>query len=183
MSPADWGAAADRTAHRLARASLAIEARLRAPSGILARRPTESGAWSALETAEHAALVNHHLLLLVEKIAERARKKRSEGVAPPAEVSPIDDLEKLSARSFAWESPEHMLPAGLATAPEIARALAGQRRRCLALLREMRDGTGALHAISMSVVGSKLDLYQYAALIALHMERHVRQMDRAMGAG
>ena len=75
-----------------------------------------------------------------------------------------------------------MVPGGHATAREIAGSLREQRRRCLALLTRMRDGEGALHAISMSVVGAKLDLYQYLALVALHLERHGEQIDRALGS-
>jgi hypothetical protein len=34
----------------------------------------------------------------------------------------------------------------------------------------------------MSVVGARLDLYQYLRLVELHLQRHLRQMER-IGAG
>lgn len=182
MNASAWRRETGALARRLSRAFLEIEGRLAAGGGALARTPGR-GAWSALEIAEHVALTNHHLLLLVGKIAARARAKIARGEEPPGEPSRLDHLERLAARDFAWTSPEHMLPAGQATPREIAGALREQRRRSLALLAAMRDGQGALHTISMSVVGERLDLYQYLALIALHMERHADQMDRALSGG
>jgi hypothetical protein len=164
-------------ARRLSSAFNGIEVRLRAPADVLALSPGP-GSWSPIEVAEHVALANHHLILLVEKIAARAQARARRGERPPLEPSRFDLLERLASREFAWQSPPHMVPSGVATAREIAACLRGQRRRCLALLAGVRDGEGALHTISMSVVGGRLDLYQYLALVALHMERHARQMDR-----
>ena len=77
-----------------------------------------------------------------------------------------------------WETPDHMRPTGSLTTPETVALLSAQRRRALGLLARARDGAGALHAISMSVAGARLDLYQLLAFVALHMERHAWQMDR-----
>ena len=180
MSTAAWRAETRRLARRLSLAFRRIEARLRAPDAALRRAPAP-GSWSALEVAEHAALMNHHVLLLVGKIAARCEARLASGERPPEEPSRLDALEMLAERGFRWESPEHMVPGGHATAREIAGSLREQRRRCLTLLTRMRDGEGALHAVSMSVVGGKLDLYQYLALVALHLERHGEQIDRALG--
>lgn len=182
MSASAWRRETGALARRLSRAFGEIQRRLR-DGGDALERPPGPRAWSALEIAEHVALTNHHLLLLVRKIAARARAKIARGEEPPSEPSRLDHLEGLAARDFAWTSPEHMLPAGQATPREIAGTLLEQRRRSLALLASMRDGEGSLHAISMSVVGERLDLYQYLALIALHMERHADQMDRAISGG
>lgn len=181
MSAPAWRAETGRLGGRLASAFRGIEERLEASEETLRRSPGP-GKWSAIEVAEHAALMNHHVLLLVEKIAARCRERLARGERPPKEPSPSDLLEKLAAPSFRWESPEHMVPGGHATAREIAVSLCEQRRRCLALLARMPDGEGALHSISMSVVGQKLDLYQYLTLVALHLERHGAQIDRALGS-
>jgi hypothetical protein len=177
-----WGEFVAGLALRLANTFAEVEAQMSAPREDLERPPGHAG-WSALEAAEHVALANHHLLLLAEKIAARSRARLARGERPPEEPSRLDSLEKLASRAFAWESPEHMLPAGGATPREIAACLREQRRRCLALLARMPGGEGALHRISMSVVGARLDLYQYLGLIALHMERHARQMARALDPG
>ncbi|MFN0008387.1 MAG: DinB family protein [Planctomycetota bacterium] len=179
MTDPRWRAGTRRLARRLAGGFRRIEERLGAPEEALRRSPGP-GSWSAIEVAEHAALMNHHVLLLVEKIAARCEERLARGEHPPEEPSRFEVLEKLAAREFHWESPEHMVPGGHATAREIAASLREQRRRCLALLARMSDGEGALHSISMSVVGEKLDLYQYLTLVALHLERHGAQIDRAL---
>jgi hypothetical protein len=169
-----------RLARRLDAAFRRIEERLKFPKEALARTPA-SGAWSAIEVAEHVSLMNHHVLILLEKIAARCEARLALGERPPAEPARADRLEELAERGFRWESPEHMVPRGHATAREIAASLREQRRSCLGLLARMPDGEGSLHSISMSVVGQKLDLYQYLTLVALHLERHGAQIDRALG--
>jgi hypothetical protein len=44
----------------------------------------------------------------------------------------------------------------------------------------MPGGQGSLHRIRMSVVGDddRLDLYQFLAVLALHLERHAAQARR-----
>ena len=180
MSREVWRAETGRLARRLSSAFRRVEERLESDGASLRRAPP-GGGWSALEVAEHAALMNHHVLLLLDKIAARCAEKAARGERPPPDPSPLADLEKLAGREFRWESPGHMVPGGHATPREIAGTLRRQRRRCLALLARMREGEGALHAISMSVVGGKLDLYRYLALVALHLERHAAQIDRALG--
>ena len=180
MSAETWRGGTGHLAVRLVRAFGCIESLLARPAWDLERRPA-AGGWSAAEVAEHVALTNHHLLLLVEKIADRARTRAERGELPTEAVSPTGDLARIAERGFRWESPEHMVPRGSATPRELARTLRGQRRRCLAPLLAMREGEGALHAISMSVVGAKLDLYQFLTVIALHLERHAAQMERALG--
>ena len=171
--PESWPDACARLASRLARAFEGIDRRLR-------RRPpaARGEGWSAEEIAEHVVLANHFLLLLAGKIAAKGVARRDRGIPLPREASGFEHLERLAARDFAWETPEHMRPTRSVTASETAAILSEQRRRALRLLARTRDGAGALHSISMSVAGARLDLYQLLAFVALHMERHARQMDR-----
>ena len=182
MSSHAWRVETGGLARRLTAAFRRIEDRLGATEEELRRSPAP-GSWSAIEIAEHAALMNHHVLILLGKIAARCEARLARGDRPPEEPSRFDSLARLAEREFRWESPEHMVPGGHATAREIAAILRDQRRRCIGLLARMRDGEGALHAIAMSVVGEKLDLYQYLTLVALHLERHGEQIDRALRPG
>ena len=164
-------------ARRLGEAFGEVLALLDGPAPALARRPAPE-AWSALEVAEHVALANHHLLLLAEKLARRDGRGDA---ARPAE--PVD-LERLAARGFRWESPAHMRPRAAATAGEIAATLRLQRRRCLLLLAGTRRARGG-HGLSFSVAGpgARLDLAGWLTLVALHLERHARQMRRSLAPG
>ena len=45
----------------------------------------------------------------------------------------------------------------------------------------MPDGQGSLHSIRMSVIDARLDMYGWLGLIAVHGERHLRQLERVAG--
>lgn len=163
----------------------ALRARLRAAFAGLARaidgdevalacRPRPD-AWSPLEVAEHVALADRYLLLLAQKVARRALARAARGERPPALPSRLDQIERIAARDFRWPAPAHMLPEGRAGAAGLREQLARDLAACEALLDAAPRGEGALYALTMSVVGGKLDLYQFLAVIALHAERHARQ--------
>lgn len=175
-----WPEHTSALAERLARSLGAVLAWLDEDAPLLDHRPAPS-AWNAREVCEHVALTNRFLLILVEKIAQRSRVRFERGDVPPAAPSPVAHLTELATRDFRWSHPEHMTPRGEhdtgAVRAELERQLAAAR----ALLAELPSGEGALHRIRMSVVGGeddRLDLYQFLAIVALHAERHVRQMER-----
>ncbi len=135
--------------------------------------------WNGREILEHVALANHYLLILVEKIRDRARAKLRRGEPWPRGAT---DLERVAAAvPGPWAHPDHMTPTGDAAPAESARRLEEQLARCLACLDEMPDGQGTLHRIRMSRVDARLDLYEYLELVARHAERHVAQIERVAG--
>jgi len=135
-------------------------------------------AWSIREVLEHVTLTDRYLLILVDKIAARCRKRRGSDASPGAPTASASDLQRIAGREFAWTHPEHMTPTGRVERAELASRLDGDRARCLGLLDEFADGAGALHSIRMSVVDARLDLYGFLQVIDLHARRHVRQMER-----
>ena len=134
-------------------------------------------AWSVREILEHVTLTNHYLLILVDKLSQRCRKRLARGDQPPTKASDVTALERISQREFAWPHPEHMTPSGTLAPEDLDRQLCADRDRCLALLDEFPGGGGALHTIRMSVVDARLDLYQFLAVIDLHARRHLRQLE------
>lgn len=159
----------------------ALDARLEVtPEAWRARPAPES--WSVAEVLEHVTLTQRFLLVLVEKLRDRAVKRLARGLdwpdAPPEEAF----LERLAGRAMAWSHPEHMGPTGGVERDELCARLAEQRARCLAPLAELPSGEGTLHRIRMSVVDRRLDLYQYLRVVELHAARHVDQIDRAAEA-
>lgn len=135
-------------------------------------------AWSAREILEHVTLTDHFLLILVDKLSQRCRKRLARGDEVPTQSASTVDLEHIARREFTWPHPEHMTPTGTLGPAELDRQLCADRDRCLALLDEFPTGGGALHTIRMSVVDARLDLYQFLAVIDLHARRHVRQLER-----
>jgi len=158
-----------------------LERWIELPEPLGSARPARE-AWSPQEIVEHVVLMQRFVLLLTDKIAARARRRLAAGARPPAQPSDFSILEELAAPTFRWSHPVHMGPTGGVAREDLLRELTSQRERCLAYLGRMPHGEGALHTIRMSVVGRRLDLYQYLALIELHLARHLAQLERTRAA-
>lgn len=139
--------------------------------------------WTAAEIFEHVSLTNHFLLLLISKHTEKAIKRaQTEQIA--SRESDLTIFEKFAdSSSFSWSRPDHMAPTGTKTKDEIINKLLEQNQKCAALLNDLQGGKGSLAAITMSVQNlGKLDLYQWLYFIALHMQRHITQIDKLRAA-
>ena len=159
----------------------ALQRWLELPEPAWSARPAPDS-WSPREIVEHVALMHRYVLLLAQKIAGRGLQRAAQGAPLPVEPSPTRTLEQLAQPSFRWTHPEHMAPCGSRERGELRRELEEQRALCLALLERAPRGEGALHSARMSVVGERLDLYQFLALVDLHLERHLAQLERALAA-
>ena len=182
MSAASWRAATDELAARLSVAFAEALRWLDADEGVWGarERPRERPpSWSVGEVLEHLVLTHRHLLILCDKLAAKSANRRAEGRRPPDEPPSHAELERLASAGVDWPAPEHMLPAGRATRSEVRAGLERDRARCLALLRSHPEGEGALHTISFSPAGQRLDLYGFLAVIELHLRRHLAQLERA----
>lgn len=148
-------------------------------------RPAEGG-WSVDEVLEHVALANRYLLRSIGKAARTAQARSSAqgnelGPARYGERWPL--IEATGERSFAWAHPAHMTPSGSADASRVRSELAEQRAELGQLLARLPEGAGALCTRSLDVgrVG-RADVYEYAYFVAVHAQRHVRQIARARRA-
>jgi hypothetical protein len=143
-----------------------------------------SGGWSVNEVLEHVMLTSHFLLILIEKGTVKALQK-SNGQAG-ADVVPANyslsnpALQEIAdPKAFPWQRPEHHQPTGQRSIHEVRREIRNQLDRCLITLDLLPNGEGLLHHTTMSVNGlGKLDVYQYVYFLALHAQRHLRQMEK-----
>lgn len=145
-------------------------------------RQRSSSRWCPAEILEHVMLTNHYLLILIEKGSSKALKLAGEiDLAHEVKQYQFDSgaLEAIGEPgSFAWERPEHMEPTGSRPLAEVREALRNQLYRCLCQLDMLCKGQGIAYRISMSVNGlGKLDIYQYIYFLALHVKRHLRQLE------
>jgi hypothetical protein len=161
----------------LERGFAALEGWLATPEPLWSSAPAP-GAWSVREVLEHLALMQRFVLLLVDKVGERALRRRAEGAALPARLDPLVELDELARRGRRWPHPEHMSPTARAARQDLARELGEQRKRCRQWLERLPHGEGALHSLRMSVVGRRLDLYGWLRLVERHLWRHLRQLER-----
>ena len=142
-----------------------------------------SGGWSINEVLEHVMLTSHFLLIIIEKGTIKALQKSNgltEGELVPANYSLGSAAlhEIADPNSFPWQRPEHHQPTGQQPIHEVRREVRNQLDRCLITLDMLPYGEGTLHHMAMSVNGlGKLDVYQYVYFLALHAQRHLRQME------
>ena len=143
-----------------------------------------SGGWSVNEVLEHVMLTNHFLLIIIMKGREKALKKRetlsgSEIVPENYSLSNSALLEIAQPNAFVWQRPEHHLPSGQKPLYKIRHEIRDQLDECLITLELLPNGEGVLHQTTMSVNNlGKLDVYQYVYFLALHAQRHIKQMDK-----
>jgi len=176
---ARWDTFVQALGRRLARVFLELDALLDLDAEVLEFRPA-AGAWTAREVAEHVALCDRFLLILVSKIAAKSANRAATRRAPLPSPPQLELLEPLGASGFHWPHPDHMTPTGALPVPAVREQLAADLAACRTVLAELPNGEGSLHRIRMSAVpgDDRLDLYQFLAIIAVHAERHVRQMRR-----
>ena len=143
-----------------------------------------SGGWSVSEVLEHVMLTNRFLLILIEKGTIKALKKcelsaGSFTIPEDYVLANTTLLEVADPNAFAWHRPDHQHPSGSHSLYHIRREIRDQLDQCLITLELLPNGEGVLHHTTMSVnnVG-KLDVYQYLYFVALHAQRHLRQMEK-----
>ncbi|WP_426446294.1 DinB family protein [Paenibacillus sp. S-38] len=139
--------------------------------------------WNAAQILEHVSLTNHFLLILIRKGTRKALERAERDGLPKDPGALTVDLERLdliaSHRSFRWERPAHMEPAGEKSMDEVRVLLHEQFGDCSACLEQLKNGEGTLYTTMMSVGGlGKIDVYQYLYFLCLHAERHLGQLQR-----
>ncbi|WP_460559209.1 DinB family protein [Ferruginibacter profundus] len=151
-------------------------------AGQLNYQPANNG-WSIRKVLEHILLTNHFLLILIKKGTVKAIAKAED--IDYADLLVDYDLEwdKLKAigehQSFYWNRPEHMEPSGTVDMNTIKSKLGHQLSECLNCLAQLKNGEGILYKTTMSVNGlGKIDVYHYILFLALHIKRHLAQMEK-----
>lgn len=149
---------------------------------LLNYNPTYRG-WTICEIIEHISLTNYYLLILIEKGTKKALINSSK-LSLENELKDYNflshQLEEVGEyKSFSWIRPEHMEPKGNISLEELAIKLNSQLKECLACLDKLPNGEGILYKTTMTVNSlGKLDVYQYIYFLAMHIQRHLEQMQR-----
>jgi hypothetical protein len=140
--------------------------------------------WNVAQILEHVMLTNQYLLILIEKGAARALTlaQHNQGYTEAGKGYELETPSLLAVgvhKSFEWENPAHMEPTCSRPLNEIRIELRDQLHQCLCLLDSLRNGEGVLYKMTMTVNNlGKLDVYQYIYFLALHVKRHLAQLDQ-----
>ena len=154
--------------------------------GDLMHYTPESGGWTVRQILEHISLTNYFLLILIRKGVDSSLKK-SKTTDYTNRLHGYDlDWKKLKMigthKSFGWQSPDHMEPAGDMSLSEIRSKIQMQYDQCMLYLDQLDKGQGILHTTMMTVNNlGKIDVYHYIYFLAQHAKRHIAQMKQIMG--
>jgi len=148
---------------------------------LLDHRPV-GGEWNVRELLEHVMLTNRFLLILIDKGSSKALCKEYNGdYSELLENYRLENSAMLEIgihKSFEWHRPEHMAPTGQLLLDEVRDEIRDQLNRCLIHLELLQNGEGLLFKTTMSVNAlGKLDVYQYIFFLAMHVRRHLQQLE------
>lgn len=72
-----------------------------------------------------------------------------------------------------------MQPTGNKPLTEVRELLCQQKKQCLQILDDIKNGEGGLHTVRMSVQDlGKLDMYEWMYFLVQHAKRHVTEIER-----
>jgi hypothetical protein len=128
--------------------------------------------WSVAEVTEHIAAAEDSLLKMVQDKVMSAPPR-----SDPSEAKAIDAfvLQAIPDRSHKAQAPEPLRPTNRFGSPqESLKHFKESRAKTVAFLKDTHDLRA--HAAD-SVLGKKLDGYEWALFIAAHSERHTKQID------
>lgn len=140
--------------------------------------------WSINEVLEHIMLSNHYQLVVIERCTSAALQlKEREGQKTywPHNYSLSDpSLHQVAdPDAFNWKGKEHQIPTGGQPSWKIRRELRDQLFRCLIALECVPNGEGTLQHEDLPVDAlGKRDVYHHIYFLALHAQRHIKQMQR-----
>ena len=147
-----------------------------------ARRRPSADAWSVAEIIEHLAKIEGRLRQMMTMMltkAEAAGARSSDGAV---EIKPFT-LEKLIeiGRNEKFTAPEPLRPSGEASLADALEGLRGSRAD-LHNLRPRIEMTNLAGATYPHPVGIDLNFYEWLAFVGVHVERHLRQIERVLAA-
>lgn len=148
---------------------------------LLDHRPA-GGEWNVRELLEHVMLTNRFLLILIDKGSSKALRLEYNGdYSELLEDYCLENASMLEIgihKSFDWHRPEHMAPTGQMRLDEVRDEIRDQLNRCLIHLELLENGQGLLFKTTMTINGlGKLDVYQYIYFLAMHVRRHLQQLE------
>lgn len=145
-------------------------------------KPVDNG-WTINEILEHIGLVNHFLIILIDKGTDKALRNIN-NLDLQAELKNYefhwDKFEKVGThKSFSWNRPDHTKPTGEKPIEEVRKQLKDQLSHCLDNLDRLENGEGVLYKTMLTVNNlGKIDVYEYIYFLAQHGRRHITQMQK-----
>jgi hypothetical protein len=141
-----------------------------------------ANAWSVKDIIEHLTIMEDRLVRMMKVMLTKAEGASTQTSSGGAEIKPFS-LEKLieRSRSEKYTAPEAVRPSGTVHLPDLLARMRGSRA-------ELRTLQSRIEATDLSAFTyphpafGPLDFYQWLALIGLHEERHLGQIESVLQA-
>jgi hypothetical protein len=141
-----------------------------------------ANAWSVTDIIEHLTIMEDRLLRMMKVMLTKAEGASTQTNGNAVEFKPFS-LEKLieRSRSEKYTAPEAVRPEGTAKLDDLLARMRGSRE-------ELRSLQPRIEATDLSAFTyphpafGPLDFYQWLALIGLHEERHLGQIESVLQA-
>jgi hypothetical protein len=134
------------------------------------------GKWNAAELAEHLALSEEAFARLIQKALDEPPEEHDRTAALAVDQEIVSSMQDDSLHRTAAEeiTPHRVFRSG----PEASKTFLERRARTLNYVRNTDDAL-RMHTWPHPAYG-EIDGYQWLLMLAHHVDRHVRQMERAV---
>jgi hypothetical protein len=142
-----------------------------------------ANAWSVKDIIEHLTIMEDRLLRMMKVMLTKAEGASTQTTSGGAvEIKPFS-LEKLieRSRSEKYTAPEAVRPEGTAKLDDLLARMRGSREALRALQPRIEATDLSAFTYPHPAFGP-LDFYQWLALIGLHEERHLVQIESVLQA-
>ena len=137
------------------------------------------GGWTVAEIVEHLSIAERGIMRAIEGLLGPASSDGEDGQTAPKAFAPFSLDEQAEQARGKIEAPEFLRPTGLPLSEGLARLTAS--RAALAGLRPLFDLADYSRRLPHPAFGP-LNAAQWLAFIGMHEERHLRQIERILGA-
>jgi DinB superfamily len=141
-----------------------------------------ANAWSVKDIIEHLTIMEDRLVRMMKVMLTKAEGASARSNGGAVEIKPFS-LEKLieRSRSEKYTAPEAVRPSGTAHLPDLLAKMRGSREELRALQSRIEATDLSAFTYPHPAFGP-LDFYQWLALIGLHEERHLNQIESVLQA-
>ncbi|MBV9209868.1 MAG: DinB family protein [Acidobacteria bacterium] len=140
-----------------------------------ARRDGE--AWTVAEIVEHVSLVEKQIMKLTNILLSKAE---AEGERASGSFEPVA-MDKIIERSLRekYQAPENARPSGNVSITDSLALMRSSRERLYGLRSRLEAANPSSVSWPHPVFGA-LNLYEWLAMIGIHEDRHLRQIDASL---
>lgn len=141
-----------------------------------------ANAWSVTDIMEHLMILEDRLTKMMKMMLTKAKGASLRSTGGAIEIKPFS-LDQIIERSLdeKYVAPEAVRPSGTAGLPDLLARMRASRQELRAMQPEIEATDLSMFTYPHPAFGP-LDFYQWLALIGLHEQRHLKQIESILEA-